>query len=95
MFHSRPSKIIVYSKLFTSTFANHNFLPSYQPEQLAVLERVVTEATGRSVRQQHFIFLPQQLQIPQHHNESTYSVGEHITVTAVAYDTQRNLEKTY
>ena len=79
--------------MFTSTFANHNFLPSYQPEQLTVLERVVTEATGRSVRQQHFIFLPQQLQIPQHHNESTYSVGEHTTVTAVACVTERYLKK--
>ena len=79
--------------MFTSTFANHNFLPSYQPEQLAVLERVVTEATGRSVRQQHFIFLPQQLQIPQHHNESTYSVGEHTMVTAVASITERYLKK--
>ena len=50
------------------TFDN---LPPYQLAQLAVLERVVTEATGSSVSQQHFMFLPQQLQIPQHHNEST------------------------
>ena len=66
------------------TFAN---LPPYQLAQLAVLERVVTEATGCSVSQQHFMFLPQQLKIPQHHNQSTYSVGKYTAVTAFACDT--------
>ena len=75
------------------TFANNNFLPPYQLAQLAVLKKVVTEATGCNVHQRHLIFLPQQLQIPQHHNESTYSVGEHTMVTAVASITERYLKK--